>query len=559
MDSAAIKFKFVGFPVAIGIDFIGVMLLLGLAWRTPEQLPEWLAVATFSVLMHELAHAAMFDAFGVSPSIRLYAAGGATMGIRLPPRQMILVSAAGPLIGVVFGGFVALLVMLRPALGSEPLIEDLLWVNLGWSFLNLMPFPGLDGGNVLRDLTTLVMGRPAEAASRVAGLVVVTVVFFGLIAAGYPEWALPVAALAVFSTIRMGALSDLMVGRRVSHPHLLILEGRYAEAFDLARTQMAKQPGDPVPMMFAADALRLMTRYEDALWGYERALEMAPLDGHVLVGYIGVLRGLGRTEAADAATARLMALPRDQVIVAQLMALHGAGRFEEGYALVQQAVASADGARQRDPLEIVRALFEYSTGREEAALADTDKAVSAWPDRPDLHEMRALVLIDLGRFGEARTSARRALSAAPLHPEFQQTMGLLERMSGNPEAAVPFLTSSAVASPRSSRAVGELATCYAQLGRTDEAVAGLDGLAAYAADDAFPLYARAAVAAYSGDEVGAAEYLRRASTARPELGVRARWDPVMLTVMATGRAPVGAAGGDPDVDSGRASGEAAAT
>ena len=74
----ALRFKLLDVPIAIGIDFIVIMLVLGALWRTPEELPAWMAVVTGSVLLHELGHAAVFDYFGVKPSIVLHGGGGLT-------------------------------------------------------------------------------------------------------------------------------------------------------------------------------------------------------------------------------------------------------------------------------------------------------------------------------------------------------------------------------------------------------------------------------------------------------------------------------------------------
>jgi tetratricopeptide (TPR) repeat protein len=531
----AINFKLVGFPIAIGLDFVAVMLLLGVAWRTPDELPEWIAVATVSVLAHELAHAGVFDWFGASPSIRLYGGGGVTVGTRLPARQTILVAAAGPAIGLVFGGIVWLMVLARPELIDQPMIQDLLWVNLGWSAINLMPYPGLDGGVVVDELVTLVLGRPAQTTSRIFGLLFVAVIFFGLIAAGMYEWAFPVGFVAVFTTLRMGLLSDLMGVRARISPEQLLMEGRYNEAFELARREAVEHPGDPSRILVASNALRLMTRHQESLAGYDRILAAEPYDPGALYGRIAALQGLGRTAEAEADLRRLLALPADKALVSQLAALYVCDRHEEGLHLAGQAAAATNSAAGRGTLENMICLFEYTTGREEAALQHASAAVSREPGRADLHELRALILCDLGRFDDARAAARRALAGAPQHPEFHQTLGLVERLAGEAEMALSHLLTAAVACPNGPRAVGELATCFAQLGRGEDAQKGLSSLPAHASSDPFVMYANAALAANAGDDARASQLLRSAAAVRPELAARARWDPAFLTVASLGR------------------------
>ena len=48
----AIKFKLLGVPVVIGVEFLLIMLFLGALWRTPDELPVWMIIVTASVLLH---------------------------------------------------------------------------------------------------------------------------------------------------------------------------------------------------------------------------------------------------------------------------------------------------------------------------------------------------------------------------------------------------------------------------------------------------------------------------------------------------------------------------
>ena len=149
----AVKFKLLGIPVGIGFDFFLVMLVLGALWRTPDQLPAWMIIATGSVLIHEMGHAAVSEFLGFRPVIRLYGGGGLTLtmstpGRQITPREHIAIAAAGPLAGLILGGGVALAVLASPHISTSDIVEDLLWVSLGWSVVNLIPLPGVDGGSI---------------------------------------------------------------------------------------------------------------------------------------------------------------------------------------------------------------------------------------------------------------------------------------------------------------------------------------------------------------------------------------------------------------------------
>jgi Zn-dependent protease len=168
-----LRFQLFGFAVTIGVDFFLITLILGLQLRPGLELIEWVVVVAVSILIHELGHAFAVSRYGIHPEIRLWGMGGLTIyGFALPPRKSILVSLAGPLVGIP----VAVVAMvLRPWLpSSDPvalIVGDLIYVNLFWGVLNLLPVAGLDGGNVVANLFELAMGQ----RGRTPGLVLVGV------------------------------------------------------------------------------------------------------------------------------------------------------------------------------------------------------------------------------------------------------------------------------------------------------------------------------------------------------------------------------------------------
>jgi len=182
------RFRLFGFPVAIGVDFLLITLLIGMGTRPGAYLLEWLVVVAVSILIHELGHAFAVHSYGITPEIRLWGMGGLTIyGFALPPRKSILVSLAGPLIGIP----VAVAVMvIRPWLPEvEPvrtIANDLVFVNLWWGLLNLLPLAGLDGGNVVTSLFLIAMGergrKPGLAFVGLASVVVaIGAVFVGFV------------------------------------------------------------------------------------------------------------------------------------------------------------------------------------------------------------------------------------------------------------------------------------------------------------------------------------------------------------------------------------------
>jgi Flp pilus assembly protein TadD/Zn-dependent protease len=532
-ETVALRFKLLDVPIAIGIDFIVIMLVLGALWRTPEELPAWMAVVTGSVLLHELGHAAVFDYFGVKPSIVLHGGGGLTFGTRVTPRQHILVAVAGPGMGLVVGGIVGLAALGAPRLATNPIVEDLLWVNLGWSLINLLPFPGVDGGSIVVELTTIVLGRPAETAGRIVGMVVVGLVFVALILAGLYYWAFVVGFFAGWrflqATLRATALSGV---KAAGAPNDLLVAGRYEEAFHAARVAMADHPTETVPVLLASDALLLMSQYADAEWGYDKVARANPVDPRALRGLAYVRRRLGRTAEADADLAALLRLPSAGAAIQQAAALYDANRHADGYKLVAESLRTATNPTVARVLQSYLAMFEYTLGREDLALRDIDALIGSAPGDAAMHEQRALILCDLGRSDEARVEIRRALADKPRHPSYHETMGLVERMAGNAPVALQLLVDSAAPRPSDPRARAELAVCQIQLGGVGEARAALETLPGYSLRDPFVAYARAALAIADRADDRAIELLSEAGRGRPELAVRAGADPLFRTLLA---------------------------
>ncbi len=183
----SLRFRLFGFPVAIGVDFLLVTLLIGVGTRPGAYLLEWLVVVAVSILIHELGHAFAVRSYGITPEIRLWGMGGLTIyGFALPPRKSLLVSLAGPLIGIPVA--IAVIVV-RPWLPStEPIgtiAADLIFVNLWWGLLNLLPLAGLDGGNVVTDLFLIAMGEPGRRPGLAFVGLASVVVAIGAVFAGF--------------------------------------------------------------------------------------------------------------------------------------------------------------------------------------------------------------------------------------------------------------------------------------------------------------------------------------------------------------------------------------
>lgn len=186
---ADLLFRLGAFPVRISVWFWVLILITGRSSPSPVDLVIWAFVVFISILIHELGHALLQYKFGGWPRIVLHGFGGLAIcsdGDR-SPRKQILISLAGPAAGFLLAGMV-LLVLYAAAkapgfapywyqnsgipddhIGFKMLIGDLhfapfsspvanelvrllLFVNLLWGLVNLLPIYPLDGGQIAREL-----------------------------------------------------------------------------------------------------------------------------------------------------------------------------------------------------------------------------------------------------------------------------------------------------------------------------------------------------------------------------------------------------------------------
>jgi stage IV sporulation protein FB len=191
-----LQFSVLGVPVRVHPLFWLVAVLLGSRGIIQDlqplaQLLLWVAVVFVSILVHEMGHALAIRYFGWQPWVTLYAFGGlaghergfggsyAPAGRRKgdTPTGQVIISFAGPLAGfllaglVIAGLYIAGRKMVFPLLAWDVVIgrgnsmyEDniwlqlavwyLLWVNIYWGLINLLPVYPLDGGRISRELFT---------------------------------------------------------------------------------------------------------------------------------------------------------------------------------------------------------------------------------------------------------------------------------------------------------------------------------------------------------------------------------------------------------------------
>ena len=192
-----LHFHAAGVPVRVHPWFWLMSLLLGVGSfnkpNPPQEIILWVGVVFVSILVHELGHVAAFRYFGQRAKVVLYSFGGLAM----PDERDVyrgyddysssyhreergagaemMIAFAGPLAGFLFAVLVFAIIA---ASGHEPsirlggptafeirfapfrwenldlLFRQLLFVNVFWGLINLLPVFPLDGGQISRHFLT---------------------------------------------------------------------------------------------------------------------------------------------------------------------------------------------------------------------------------------------------------------------------------------------------------------------------------------------------------------------------------------------------------------------
>jgi len=280
---------------------------------------------------------------GRTPSIELWGMGGLTHwgeGPQVSGWKNAAVSLAGPLAGfaVAVPFVIAWFADLAPSgsLASE-VLDMVLWVNVGWGVLNLLPILPLDGGHVMEVAVIGAFGKRGHRLARLGSIVVAGIAAAAAISYGM-EWAAFLAFLAGMQSFReLGApprdatipatpKPQPELERAIDEAWDAIRNGRAPEAIEACEAKLAETDaageGDPVrarllemitPGSQVGEPLHLLSSIErrSKLWdtdvdAAQSALSAAislPADGRPRPGACakqGALAALGACRAASA-------------------------------------------------------------------------------------------------------------------------------------------------------------------------------------------------------------------------------------------------------------------
>ena len=195
------RFKLFGFPISIHWSFLILPILWG-SQSGPDAIDQTRSVLIYiigffiSIVGHELGHALAYRSFGGSAQIMIHAMGGMAVSHgSFNRKQKIIITAAGPLFGLAMGIICLLLPMfLDLASMSKYLIKFLnlmIFLNIFWSFFNLLPIIPLDGGqllgHIMHEKKPVLRGQIGGITAGLAALFLFLILgsIFGAILLGY--------------------------------------------------------------------------------------------------------------------------------------------------------------------------------------------------------------------------------------------------------------------------------------------------------------------------------------------------------------------------------------
>jgi Zn-dependent protease len=265
-----LRFRLARFPVRIHPFFW--LSTLGLTLRSNISALDvaiWVCAVLVSILVHELGHALAFRRFGCDARITLYGFGGlasAEPGRTGAPKgwSRIIVSAAGPFAGFALAGAVIVAVLVSGhqvpvmswTLGSGApiqglalfvLVADLMFINVIWGLVNLLPVHPLDGGDIALELAR--KRYPARGVERSVWL------------SFYTALVVAIAGLVVFHDVFILILFGYLAA--MSWNVLRARHNASADSFRLVRWIRAQRKRSVIRMR-TTTTLRMLDQVDDA-------------------------------------------------------------------------------------------------------------------------------------------------------------------------------------------------------------------------------------------------------------------------------------------------------
>ncbi|WP_236606878.1 site-2 protease family protein [Sandaracinus amylolyticus] len=435
-------FSLFGVPVRVHGAFWFLALILGFLQygrsSHPWAIVMWLPIVFLAVLLHEMGHALTGRRFGLRPEVHLTSMGGHTAwsaGRNLTHWRSILVSFAGPAVGLVIGGGALAFAAFGPSVPfvARLALQDIIWTNLGWAVFNLLPILPLDGGHIVAAALDRFFGVRGQRWARLVSVVVACALL-----------ALAVAYRNVFMAFMIGMwalqnyrewqassqFADRLQTQARMRPRAAAPQSESLEA-PLREAWSALEAGDAQRVRRIAEALVSRARTEDdrfdvvhlVAWGRAltgdpegaaQALRMLPagrLPDALLEGVIQL--ELGRPAQAVKPLAEAIVGRADDFVAKRLArAAAGSARYDDVLAILDDASKSeAVGVRA---LQIV-ANEAFYAGHHEAAAKLGERLFTRFGQATDAFNV-ACALGQLGRGSDALEWLEKSIDAGLSDP-----------------------------------------------------------------------------------------------------------------------------------------------
>lgn len=232
-----LRFPLLGVPIRIHPGFWILGLIFGFDQRDPKSTLVIIAVLFVSILWHEMGHALASKWQHLRPSVVLYWMGGLCSSERggLSFGGRLAVILGGPGAGFVLAGLTAIIGFLTMGLTpiddlalfdigpgnyfdawdkiDNPYVRraywSLLYINVAWTLINLLPVWSLDGGQFLMEVLTRRDRYRGLKQTHFVGMV--TAGGVALLAASYERY-FPAILFGLFALSNFQALQSLQRG-----------------------------------------------------------------------------------------------------------------------------------------------------------------------------------------------------------------------------------------------------------------------------------------------------------------------------------------------------------
>jgi len=188
--------------------------------------------------------------------------------------------------------------------------------------------------------------------------------------------------------------------------------GRFVEAIETFDFALSLDPSDAWALAHKGDALRQLSRYDEALAAFDAALAIAPADDYALSRKGETLRMLGRHEESVATLDAALERKPDSAwsLSSKADSLRLLKRYAEAEEVIRKAIAIDDNTFNLGVLE--KCLSDQ--GRDQEALAVSDKILEQSPGDPSALESKALSLVRLDRIEAALEVIGERIATEPV-------------------------------------------------------------------------------------------------------------------------------------------------